>query len=45
VALSEEDKNKGCFTRVDALEWTENTAVQGWVKGHSFLIKNSLAST
>ena len=36
VALSEEDKKKGCFTRVDALEWTENTAVQGWVKGIDF---------
>jgi hypothetical protein len=32
VALSEEDKKQGCFTRIDALEWTEHTPVLGWLK-------------
>ena len=36
VALSEEDKKQGCFTRIDALEWTDHTPVQGWLKGLDF---------
>ena len=36
VALNEEDKKQGCFTRIDALEWTEHTPVQGWLKGLDF---------
>lgn len=36
VALTEEDKQQGRFTRVDALDWAENAPVQGWIKGLDF---------
>jgi hypothetical protein len=36
VALTEEDKKQGCFTRIDGLEWTEHTPVQAWIKGLDF---------
>lgn len=36
VALSEEDKKQGCFTRIDTLEWTEHRPVLGWIKGLDF---------
>lgn len=37
VALSEQDKKSGNFTRIDALEWTEQP-LQGWIKGLDFPI-------
>ncbi len=36
VALTEEDKKQGCFTRIDDLEWQEHTPVQAWIKGLDF---------
>jgi len=33
VALSEEDRKKKRFVRVDELDFPEQTAVQGWLKG------------
>ena len=33
VALSEEDRKKKHFVRVDELNFTEHTAMQGWLKG------------
>lgn len=36
VALSEEDKKQGCFTRIDTLKWTEHRPVLGWIKGLDF---------
>ena len=36
VALSDDDKKNGRFTRIDALEWPENGAVKGWLKGVKF---------
>jgi len=33
VALSEEDRKKKCFTRVDELDFPEHAVVQGWLKG------------
>jgi hypothetical protein len=35
VALTKEDKAKGCFHRIDRIIWSE-TPVQGWVKGLKF---------
>ena len=35
VALSEDDKKKKCFVRVDELNFPEKTAVQGWLKGYA----------
>lgn len=35
VALSEEDRNKKRFARVDELDFPEQTAVQGWLKGYA----------
>ena len=36
VALSEEQKKQGQFVRVDALEWSEQTPLQVWIKGLDF---------
>ncbi|MBG6076303.1 hypothetical protein IWX85_002133 [Polaromonas sp. CG_9.11] len=35
VALSEEDRKNKRFVRVDALDFPEQTAVQGWLKGYA----------
>ena len=35
VALSEDDRKKKCFVRVDELNFPEKTAVQGWLKGYA----------
>jgi hypothetical protein len=35
VARSEEDRKKKRFVRVDELEFPEQTAVQGWLKGYA----------
>ena len=35
VALSEDDRKKKCFVRVDDLNFPEKTAVQGWLKGYA----------
>ena len=36
VAVSEEDKKQGRFTRIDSLKWSEHIPVKGWIKGLSF---------
>jgi len=36
VALTEENKKQGGFTRIDQLEWKEHTPVQAWIKGLDF---------
>jgi len=35
VALTEEDKNHKRFVRVDELDFSEHTTVQGWLKGYA----------
>ncbi len=35
VALSEDDRKKKRFVRVDELDFPEKTAVQGWLKGYA----------
>ncbi|BBP00478.1 IS701 family transposase [Sulfuriferula nivalis] len=35
VALTEEDRKKKRFVRVDELDFPEQTAVQGWLKGYA----------
>jgi hypothetical protein len=35
MALSEEDRKKKRFVRVDELDFPEQTAVQGWLKGYA----------
>lgn len=35
VALNEEDKGKGRFTRIDSLALSDKQAVRGWLKGYS----------
>ena len=35
IALSEEDRKKKRFIRVDELDFPEQTAVQGWLKGYA----------
>jgi len=35
VALNEEDKRKGRFTRIDSLALSDKQAVRGWLKGYS----------
>lgn len=35
VALSENDKKKKCFSRVDELDYTEKNVVRGWIKGYA----------
>ncbi len=39
VALSEEDRKKKRFIRVDALDFPEQTAVQGWLKGYAKAVR------
>ena len=36
VALSDQDKKQGCFTRIDQLKWSEQISVRGWLKGVDF---------
>ncbi len=36
VALSMEDKLQGRFTRVDQIQWSEQEAITGWLKGMDF---------
>ena len=36
IALSEEDKQQGRFSRVDKLSWSEQKPVRGWLKGLDF---------
>ncbi|MCI5221326.1 MAG: hypothetical protein D3924_01240 [Candidatus Electrothrix sp. AR4] len=36
VALTLEDRKNGYFTRIDQIEWTEQEAVTGWLKGLNF---------
>jgi len=38
VALSEEDKKGGCYTRIDELDWLEKKPIKGWIKGLKFPI-------
>ena len=35
VALSEEDRKKKRFVRVDELDFSEQTCVRGWIKGYA----------
>ena len=35
VALTEEDRKKKCFVRVDELDFSGQTIVQGWLKGYA----------
>lgn len=35
VALSQEDKRKGRFVRIDTLELSDKQAVRGWLKGYA----------
>jgi len=39
VALSEEDRKKKRFVRVDELAFSEQTAVQGWLKDHAQAVR------
>ena len=36
IAKSEKDKQQGCFTRIDKLNWSEQVSVRGWLKGVDF---------
>lgn len=36
VALSEEDKKDGCYTRIDELGWSEKKPIKGWIRGLDF---------
>ena len=36
VAMSEESKKQGHFSRIDSLEWSEKKPVRGWLKGLDF---------
>ncbi|MBE9170821.1 transposase [Pleurocapsales cyanobacterium LEGE 06147] len=36
VALSEEDKKQGIFSRIDSLNWSKQKPVRGWLKGLNF---------
>jgi len=36
VAVREEDKNQGHFTRIDSLSWSSSEPVRGWLKGLDF---------
>jgi len=36
VALREEDKKQGHFTRIDELSWSEQKPILGWIKGVDF---------
>lgn len=39
VALTKEDKIKKRYTRIDQLEWKEQVAITGWVKGLKFPVR------
>ena len=39
VALSEEDKKQGHFTRLDKLQWSEQKTITGWLKGVDFPVQ------
>ena len=39
VALSEKDRKEKRFVRVDALDFPEQTAVQGWLKGYAKAVR------
>ena len=39
VALTEEDRIKKRFTRIDQLEWTEQKPITAWLKGLSFPVR------
>ena len=39
VALREEDKAQGRFTRWDQLQWSEQQAIYGWLKGMAFPVQ------
>lgn len=39
VALTEEDRAKGRFIRIDQIEWPEQKAMTGWLKGLSFPVQ------
>jgi hypothetical protein len=41
VALSEEDKRNKRFVRVDELDFSEHTAVQGWLKDYAQAVRLS----
>ena len=36
IALSEEDKKGGCYTRIDELDWSEKKPIKGWIRGLKF---------
>jgi len=38
VALSQQDKKDGCYTRIDELDWSEKKPLKGWIKGLEFPI-------
>ena len=39
MALSEDDRKKKCFARVDEPNFPEKTAVQGWLKGYAKAVR------
>lgn len=39
VALTEEDRAKGRFVRIDQIEWPEQKAMTGWLKGLGFPVR------
>lgn len=39
IALSEDDRKKKRFVRVDELDFPEQTAVQGWLKGYAKAVR------
>ncbi len=36
LAVSEKDKRRGRFTRIDSLQWSSQKSVRGWLKGLDF---------
>ena len=38
VAVSEKDKARGRFTRIDSLSWSSQKPVRGWLKGLDFSV-------
>ena len=39
VAFTEEERAKGRFIRIDQIEWSEQKAITGWLKGLSFPVQ------
>lgn len=39
VALTEEDRKKGGFIRVEPIEWSEHQVITDWLKGLSFPVR------